>query len=320
MITQNAANIAIVASAQTYVSYINFMYAGQTTNAYGSLIYSNALSRFQFLVAGTEYMRLTTTGLGLGTTTPAAPVHAAGPYASSVATGILGGVDPTTVTTAKLCICAGSATGLANLDFAYNGQLTTGTAGSGLSAACKVRISCNMSTGQLLFTTQQSATPALVIDGSTANQTILIGTTTTSSTYKLYVSGNSYFNGTISSSSTKPFDIHHPCKPNYRLRHRCIEMPKAVNAYRFTLLCVLGRNEFDLPCYFEALNTAASVIAGPADSFGAAYGSCSTDGSNTLTLFCSCEGTFNVLVMADRNDQVAQDEFAEFGVEYETPL
>jgi hypothetical protein len=31
-------------------------------------------------------------------------------------------------------------------------------------------------------------------------------------------------------------------------------------------------------------------------------------------------GSFNVLVMADRNDQAAQDEFAEFGVEYETPV
>jgi len=96
-------------------------------------------------------------------------------------------------------------------------------------------------------------------------------------------------------------------------------MPKAVNAYRFTLLCALGRNEFDLPSYFEALNTAASVIATPADSFGAAFGSCSTDGSNKLILYCSCSGNFNVLVMADRNDEAAQQEFAEFGVEFEDP-
>ena len=96
-------------------------------------------------------------------------------------------------------------------------------------------------------------------------------------------------------------------------------MPKAVNAYRFTLACLLGRNEFDLPEYFEALNTAASVIATPADSFGAAFGSCSTDGSNKLTLFCSCSGSFNVLVRADRNDQAAIDEFNEFGVEFVDP-
>jgi hypothetical protein len=96
-------------------------------------------------------------------------------------------------------------------------------------------------------------------------------------------------------------------------------MPKAVNAYRFTLTCALGKNSFDLPEYFESLNTAASVIASPADCFGQAFGSCSTDGSNKLTLFCSCAGTFNVLVMADRNDQAAIDEFNEHEVEYLDP-
>jgi hypothetical protein len=93
-------------------------------------------------------------------------------------------------------------------------------------------------------------------------------------------------------------------------------MPKAVNAYRFTLTCVMGRNDFDLPDYFEALNTEASVIALGADCFGQAFGSCSTDGSNKLTLFCSSAGTFHALVLADRNDQAARDEWAEHGVEF----
>ena len=96
-------------------------------------------------------------------------------------------------------------------------------------------------------------------------------------------------------------------------------MPKAVNAYKFTLACALGKNTFDLPSYFEALNTEASVMASPADCFGQAFGSCSTDGSNTLTLFCSVAGSYNVLVLADRNDQAAQDDFAEYGVEYPQP-
>jgi hypothetical protein len=135
----------------------------------------------------------------------------------------------------------------------------------------------------------------------------------------LAITGNTSVTGTLSCTSTKPFDIKHPTKPGYRLRHRCLEMPKAVNAYRFTLTCVLGRNEFDLPEYFEALNTEASVIASPADCFGQAFGSCSTNGSNKLTLFCSSAGTFNVLVLADRNDQAAIDEWNEHGVEFQDP-
>ena len=66
-----------------------------------------------------------------------------------------------------------------------------------------------------------------------------------------------------------------------------------------------------------AISTAGQVFASAADCFGQAYGSVSADGSNTVQLFCSTAGKYHVLFMADRNDQVAQDEFAEFGVEYD---
>ena len=133
------------------------------------------------------------------------------------------------------------------------------------------------------------------------------------------ITGNTSVTGNLSASGTKPFCIVHPTKPGYRLRHRCLESPKALNAYRFTLACVLGKNTFDLPGYFEALNTEASVIASAADCFGQAFGSCSTNGSNTLTLYCSCAGSYNVLVVADRNDQAAIDEFSQYGVEFPDP-
>ena len=84
-------------------------------------------------------------------------------------------------------------------------------------------------------------------------------------------------------------------------------------------ICVAGKNTFQLPAYFEALNTAAQVWANPADCFGQAFGSVSTDGSNTVTLYCSVAGNYNILVCADRNDPLAQAEWAEFGDEYEAP-
>jgi len=317
MITQNAASISLVASAQTYVSYLQFCYAGQTTNAYGQIVYSNSQNRFQFFVAGTEYMRLTTTGLGLNVLAPLAPLHVYGLYGSSVGTGVLAGVDNTITTTAKLCICAGSATGLANLDFSYTGQASTGNPGSATTAACKARISCNMSSGLLLFYTQQGGTAAMAIDGSTANQTVLIGTTTTSASYKLVVVGNSYFAGTTTATGTKTFDIPHPTKANHRLRHRCVESPKARLLYEFQVDCQPGTTSVELADWLVALNTNFRAYCSPFRHFGAAWAE--VVGSE-LQVTSNCAGAFNVLLLGTRSDQAARDEFAEFGVEYETPL
>jgi hypothetical protein len=317
MITQNAASISLAASAQTYASYLQFCYAGQTTNAYGQIVYSNSQNRFQFFVAGTEYMRLTTTGLGLNVLAPLAPLHVYGLYGSSVGTGVLAGVDNTITTTAKLCICAGSATGLANIDFAYTGQASTGNPGSATTAACKVRISCNMQYGQLYFYTQQSTTPAMTVDGSTANQTVLIGTTTTQASYKLVVSGNSYFAGSTTATGTKTFDVPHPTKENHRLRHRCIESPEARLLYEFQVDCQPGVTSVELADWLVALNTTFRAYCSPFRHFGAAWAE--VVGSE-LQVTSNCAGTFNVLLLGTRSDKAAQDEYAEFGVEYETPL
>ncbi len=55
MITQNAASIAVVASAKTYASFIEVMYARQTTATDGRINYNNRHAFFQFLL---EMMRL----------------------------------------------------------------------------------------------------------------------------------------------------------------------------------------------------------------------------------------------------------------------
>ncbi len=125
--------------------------------------------------------------------------------------------------------------------------------------------------------------------------------------------------GSLSISGAKTFVIDHPTKPGMKLKHRCIESPKAINLYRGVQACVAGKNTWKLPAYFESLNTAAQVWISPADCFGQAFGSVSTDGTNTVTLYCSVAGNYNVLVCADRNDPIAQQEWAEFGEEYPSP-
>ena len=158
---------------------------------------------------------------------------------------------------------------------------------------------------------------AYTIDGRSANNCFSIGSAATQTAYRLYVNGAAYVTGNLGCGGTKPFDI--AWKDGKRLRHRCLEIPKACNAYRFTQACVAGENLIQLRSYFEELNTAGQVFASGADCFGQAYGSVSEDGSNTVRLICSTAGKHHVLVMADRNDLVAQQEWAEFGDEYPEP-
>ena len=146
------------------------------------------------------------------------------------------------------------------------------------------------------------------------NLTLLIGTATAAPTYKLYVNGNSYFNGTTTATGTKTFDIPHPTKDNHRLRHRCIEGPEAYLFYQYRKTCVAGLNLFEMPEYFSAMNKDVHVYVSSYRCFGSAWGEVL---GNSLYITASEAGSYNVQVVGVRNDQAANDEFAEFGVEYD---
>jgi hypothetical protein len=163
----------------------------------------------------------------------------------------------------------------------------------------------------MIFTTQQGE--SFRCDGSSANSTVLIGTATAAPSYRLYVNGNSYFNGTTTATGTKTFDISHPVKDGYRLRHRCIEGPEAYLFYQYRENCASGLNSFDLPEYFSAINREVQVYVAPFQCFGSAWGDVS---GNTLYITASEAGTYNIQIVGVRSDKVAIDEFEEFGVEY----
>jgi hypothetical protein len=179
--------------------------------------------------------------------------------------------------------------------------------------------------------------------------------TPASTAYKLYVNGNQGINGTltvngtgtsniptinsvtvttgtlntsalnvtgllslasIATSVVKAFDIVHPLKPGYRLRHRCNESPEPRLNYEFTLTCKTGLNTFDMPDYFEAMNKDVRVYCSAARSFGQAWGE--TQG-NLLHVTCSQDGDYYVMVVGTRNDKDAQEEMDTYGVEYPEP-
>ena len=98
------------------------------------------------------------------------------------------------------------------------------------------------------------------------------------------------------------------------MRHRCIESPEARLLYEFQVPCNEGGNSVDLPGYFTPLNTACRVYCSPFRHFDAAWGEVHGE---QLLVTTNGPGLYNVLLLGTRNDQAAQDEFTEFGVEYE---
>ena len=157
---------------------------------------------------------------------------------------------------------------------------------------------------------------AFRLDGTVANNTVLIGTTTSYSLYKLYVNGQSY--ATTVSGGSKPFDIPHQSKPGMRLRHRAIESPQAGVMYRFRMTCTVGANTLALPEYYSWLATDPYVFVTPFQCFGCGWGDVDSAGT-TLTVTVNTAGTYNVLLSATRADNMAVEEYTEFGEEYTDP-
>jgi hypothetical protein len=247
-------------------------------------------------------------------------------------------MESTTTTNARLCICAGNSTSQSNIDFSYAGHVTTGNPGTGAGAGSQARIALLHTNGLLAFFTKQYAAgntiPAMTIDGSTANQTILINSNSTSNVttpYRLYVTGNTYLNGglsmpqnatgtiscyTVNTVVSKAFDIVHPTREGMRLRHRCVESDRSRLFYEYTMECQLGLNSLQLPDWFTAINADCRVYCSPVRHFGAAWGEVVSD---QLQVTCNAPGTFWVYVTGVRCDAPVIEEWERLGVEYPDP-
>ena len=157
--------------------------------------------------------------------------------------------------------------------------------------------------------------------GSVASTGIISGPTFTCSGTGTFVNisctGNMTSTGAFNATGSKNFDIKHPFKEGYRLRHRCMEGPLAYLFYHFQYDCKVGYNEFAMPDYFDVMNTDVLVYVSPYEHFGCAWGK--TD-KNKLIIKCSIDGTYNIQVIGTRNDKVIQDEHSKFGVEYPDSL
>jgi hypothetical protein len=121
--------------------------------------------------------------------------------------------------------------------------------------------------------------------------------------------------GNFGASGTKTFDIPHPTKDGYRLRHRCIESPEARLIYESQYDCALGENTFPLPSFFIGIaNKDVKCYVSPFKCFGIAWGE-TLDGI-ILNVHTNLAGTYNIMVVGTRMDELALKEWDEFGVEY----
>ena len=173
----------------------------------------------------------------------------------------------------------------------------------------------------------------LLVDGGYMNNTLLVNTAASATTnpYRLYVTGNTYLNGglalpattsgtiacySVSTVVNKAFDIVHPTREGWRLRHRCPESDKARLFYEYTLECQLGLNTMQLPDWHASMNEECRVYCSPFRHFGAAWGEVVGD---ELRITTNGPGAFHVYLTGVRCDEPVKEEWARYGAEYEDP-
>ena len=124
-----------------------------------------------------------------------------------------------------------------------------------------------------------------------------------SSTYKLAVAGSFHAGPVTSTVKNFLIDDPRPDKVGHKIRHSCCETDSAGdNIYRRRLDCLQGKNVFELPDWFSALNENVDVWVNPFKHRGQAWGE--TVG-NSLHIDCSKSGTYLCLFIGTRRDKDA---------------
>ena len=136
-----------------------------------------------------------------------------------------------------------------------------------------------------------------------------------------YVQNNLQVIGTLTKGGGS-FLIEHPdpvkAAEGYKLRHCFVESPtRGDNLYRYQIITTQNNlsTTVILPDYWQYLNENPQVWISPVDCFGVAYGSV----NETLTeinITTNMPGTYNVLLMGTRKDDLMKNYFDSDGVEF----
>ena len=125
-----------------------------------------------------------------------------------------------------------------------------------------------------------------------------------------------YIGGALSKSSGT-FDIPHPCKDGYRLRHSFVESPnRGDNIYRYQIEVDKQKYKIDMPDYFPHLNENVQVFISPVGHYGTGYAEYK-ENQNSVVVRCNETGTYNVLIIGTRKDKDAKSGWDAKGLEYQ---
>lgn len=137
----------------------------------------------------------------------------------------------------------------------------------------------------------------------------------------LKVNGDAQVTGTLTKGGGS-FLITHPdpikAAEGYKLRHCFVESPtRGDNLYRYQITTTQNNLSvtIPLPDYWQYLNENPQVWISPIDCFGIGYGTVNQS-LTEINVITNVAGTYNVLLVGTRKDQLMKDYFDADGVEF----
>lgn len=303
------------------VSLLTVLGAGDSapvsTPTYGATIVA-ADATFTTLTAGVTHLGATTAGtINAGATVVAALTANATQVSTLGVSGatILGGL-----TAGATSVAALTATGTTTLTSLTAGATTVASIAA-TDAGFTTLTAGVTHLGATTAATLQAGATVVAALAANATQVTTLGVSGAATITGAATVGGALAVGGNLTKSTGSFVIDHPDQQKrvlgYKLKHCFVESPtRGDNLYRFQVVTKNCSGVISLPDYFAHLNENVQAWVSAVDVLG--YGRCTvSDDLKTAEVEVSKDGTYNVLLMGTRSDDVARQFFeGTGGVEY----
>ena len=272
-----------------------------TSSTTGSLVVSGGVGIAKKLYVGGEERILNTTESGLPST-GALTVSGGVGIAKKLCVGgegyIFNTAESTSTDTGSLQVLGG--VGIAK-NLWFGGVLKTGE---------------GFALGRLSGVTGVSHVMVYGPNGSGYNLRFGFDTTITTNFVQISNNGNLNVTGSLTKGSGS-FQIPHPdpSKEGWKLRHCFVESPtRGDNIYRYQITTKDCHASIALPNYYTYLNENTQVWITAVDVLGFGRGTYD-ESTNTVNIEVNTNGTYNVLVIGTRKDEIAKKHWDKYGIE-----
>lgn len=260
------------------------MWGNDTTSTSGPMLYTSSYGGQRFFTANIPRMNINAGGnVGIGTSSPLSRVH------------LSNGTTYGNILFEPGVLSDGSNFGCSVINF--NGYYNAG----------ERRIDTTKNRWRF-FLDQRSGSDNFYID--TFNGTTLLTTLSITTAGAISIPGT--LSTGILSKAGGSFRISHPDpvkKDTHDLVHCFVESPtRGDNLYRYTVNLTSGQSTIPLPTYWQHLNEDPQIWVSPTNHFAQSYATINTELSE-LTVYSSTQGSYNVLLIGTRKDQLMKDYF-----------